>query len=539
MKSKNSFVILLAFLSVAGLACQTQRRSGAPAQPVRGGTMVVAVGSIDLSNPAMTVGQSKTRSTMLIYQGLVSLGSDLVPRPDLAESFEPENDGSVWRFTLRKVQWHDGRPLTSADVKFTFENLLLEFHPRTRQVLGTKLESIETPDERTVVFRLKQPFSALPLILSVGDAPILPKHIFEGTDPKTNPANEAPIGTGPFKFVSYQKDAELRLSRNTNYFREGLPYLDEVVFRVIPDGPAALQTLERGEVDIVDSADAGPDLQRLKDNPEFRVVVHTMDPTGANCGNLLGFNLDRPLFGDRRLRRAIGHGIDRQRLVDQIEFGYATVYTSPLHSGFEWAHAEVDYPKFDQKQADQLLTDGGWLKGADGKRLAQGVAGLPDGAPLRFELSISRGSAKIGQIIQEQLDAVGVEVIVVPDSGDLTEIKVFEKREFDTFVDNACQGADPETGLRRTIHSSAVTPVANTNGAGYRNPKVDSLLDEAAAELDQDRRRDLYRQLQEILAEDMPYVWLLESTDLFAHTRSCVGMRFDSADLADRAYCRR
>lgn len=538
MRAGRGLLYSLAILGLVASACRSGGDSGgAPAAPVRGGTLIIGTAGINLRNAGTVAGGSATESTMLIYQGLLSVGADLDPQPELAESFEPQDDGAVWRFTLRKVMWHDGRPFTSADVKFTFEKILLEFHPRTRQVLKPKLSSIETPDDQTVIFRLKQPFSAFPLLMTVGDAPILPKHIFDGTDPKTNPANEAPIGTGPFKFVSYKKDEELRLTRNTDYFREGLPYLNEVVYRAIPERSTTAQALERGDVDLVIDP-AAADLERLRNDPTLRVAVNSVGPGSANCSEFFAFNLDKPLFADAGVRRAIAHGIDRQRFVDDLLFGNGKAQSSPIHSGIEWAQAEVGYPEYDAKEADEILTGAGWVEGADGKRIAKGIATVADGAPLRFGLALDDSQAKYGEIIREQLGAIGIEVNLVPEDKDLSETRVFEKRDFDTYQSTACQGLDPELGLRRTIHSEAVIPVVRTNGAGFRNSEIDSLLDEAAAELDQKTRAGLYRQIQQILTREMPYVWLVEELQPFAHKRSCVGFRFDSAALADRAYCR-
>ena len=134
------------------------------------------------------------------------------------------------------MKWHDGTPFTSADVKFSFEEVLLKFHARTKASMGGVLAGIETPDDRTVVFRFKHPYAPLLYQLDVTEAPIVAKHIYQNTDPQTNPANASPVGTGPFKFVSYKKGAEIRLARNPTYFKKGMPYLDGLVMRIIP-GP--------------------------------------------------------------------------------------------------------------------------------------------------------------------------------------------------------------------------------------------------------------------------------------------------------------
>ena len=149
------------------------------------------------------------------------------------------------------VKWHDGTPFTAADVKFTFEEVLLKFHARTRASMGGVLAGIEAPDDRTVVFRFKQPVRPAPVPARRDRGADHRQHVYQGTDPQTNPANSNPIGTGPFKFVSYTKGTEIRLARNPDLLQAGLPYLDGLVMRIIPDLSVQVLALENGEVDFL------------------------------------------------------------------------------------------------------------------------------------------------------------------------------------------------------------------------------------------------------------------------------------------------
>ena len=230
----------------------------ATGEPTRGGTLVAAIDSDPGSlNPAITTSGGTHTASELVFNGLVELTEELEPEPELAESWEVLEDGAVYRFDLRDdVTWHDGEPFTSADVKFTFEEMLLELHSRTQASVGAALESIETPDPDTVEFRFREPYAPLLLQLGVTEAPILPMHVYEGTDVMENPANTAPIGTGPFKLVSYEPEAELRFAANEDYFKPDLPYLDEVVMRIIPDKGNQVVALEAGEVDWLFDAPA-------------------------------------------------------------------------------------------------------------------------------------------------------------------------------------------------------------------------------------------------------------------------------------------
>lgn len=208
---------------------------GAQTAPARGGTLVVAI-SADPGhlNPAITTSGATHAAAELLYNGLLGRDERGDATPELAESWTIEQNGAAYRFRLRPdVSWHDGTPFTSADVKFTFEEVLLKLHARTRASMSGVLAGIDTPDDRTVVFRFKQPYAPLLLQLDATEAPIIPRHVYQGSDPQTNPANLQPVGTGPFRFVSYRKGAEIRLARNPTYFKPGLPQLDAIVMRVI------------------------------------------------------------------------------------------------------------------------------------------------------------------------------------------------------------------------------------------------------------------------------------------------------------------
>src|SRR5499427_573147 len=184
-------------------------------QPVRGGTIVVAVVSDPGQlNPAITTSGATHAASELIYNGLLGRDERGHPVTELAESWQVEQGGAQYRFRLRDgVKWHDGKPFTAADVKFTFEEVLLKFHARTRASMGALLAGIDTPDDRTVIFRFKQPYAPLLYQLDATEAPIIGRLRYQGSDPQTNPANSSPVGTGPFKGVSYARGTEIRLAR--------------------------------------------------------------------------------------------------------------------------------------------------------------------------------------------------------------------------------------------------------------------------------------------------------------------------------------
>ena len=175
-----------------------------------------------------------------IYQGLFVYGFDLKAVPCLAESWKMSADGLTYTFKLRRgVSWHDGRPFTAADVIFSYRDMLIQTHSRARTTMAT-VANYAAPDDHTVVIKLKQKFA--PFINAL-DLPIMPKHLYEGKDFRTNPANQTPIGTGPFKFAEWRRGEYVRLVRNEKYYKPGLPYLDEIYFRVIPDAATRVVAL--------------------------------------------------------------------------------------------------------------------------------------------------------------------------------------------------------------------------------------------------------------------------------------------------------
>jgi len=217
--------------------------ASATAAPKRGGTLVIAAG-VDPGqlNPAISTAGGTHFVADSMYNGLVFLDKDLTPKPDLADSWTVSSDSKTYTFKLHPgVKWHDGIAFTSADVKFTFEQVLLKYHSRTKSGLEVVLAGIDTPDDNTVVFRFKTPYGPLLQRLDVVEAPIVAKHIYEGQDPTKADANLKPVGTGPFKLAEYIKGDTIRMVRNPDYFKPGLPYLDGIVFKVIPQ--AATQIL--------------------------------------------------------------------------------------------------------------------------------------------------------------------------------------------------------------------------------------------------------------------------------------------------------
>lgn len=469
----------------------------------------------------MTTSGSTHPITDQIFNGLVGLDEQLQPIPELAQRWTVEDDGRTYKFALQpRVKWHDGTPFTSADVKFTFEQALLKYHSRTRAALEGLVERVDTPDDLTAVFRLTRPYGPLLQRLDVVEASIIPKHQYEGHDLLNGEPTRRPVGTGPFRFVRYTPANRIELERNPEYFRPGAPQVDRLVFRILPNAASAVAALESGEVDYVLSV-PGPDIPRLRRTDGIAVVKSAGGSGGSACQEVLIPNLTRPPFTDVRVRRAIAHTLDRQFLTDRVYFGQGSPATGPISHLLSWAYtAEVRQYPHDLSLARQLLDEAGLTPNAAGERVA-------------VTFTHGANQQRLGQALREQFKAAGISLNLEMVDFNAAVDRVFARKTFDLGLASYCNGADPDIGVRRVYVSSNIGPYPFSNGASYRNPKIDQLFDEAAQLLDKVPRREKYVEIQRILAEDVPYFWLIDSETVRAHRRTFEGFRLWTGAFAE------
>lgn len=508
-------IALIALAAAGGCA----RSAGGTQTPA---TLVVALGSDPGAlNPAVTTSGSTHPVTDQIFNGLVGLDERLHPVPELAERWDVEQEGRVYRFHLRRgVRWHDGVPLTAADVKFTFEQALLRYHSRTRAGLEPIVAGIDTPDAHTVVFRLARPYGPLLQRLDVVEASIIPKHRYEGHDLLAGSPTREPIGTGPFRFVSRTPASTIVLERNPSYFRRDRPLLDRLVFRILPHPATAVAALEAAEIDYLPGL-PGPDLARLRHRPDIAIAQATGGPGGSMCQDVLIPNLARPPFDDVRVRRALAHAIDRRFIVDRVYFGQGRPATGPISHLLEWAYTpDVRQYLYDPELAARRLDEAGWTRRAGGDRFALTFTHAP-------------GFQRLGLVLREQLKKVGVAVRLETVDFNAAVEAVFVRKRFDLGVASYCNGPDPDIGVRRLYVSSTIGPYPFSNGAGYRHPEIDRLFDEAAVPLDRAARRPFYVRIQQILADEIPYFWLVDSVPLRAYRTAFTGFRLWTGAFAE------
>ncbi len=465
--------------------------------PICGGSVVVAVSSDPGGlNPATTTQGGVHLICGSIFSGLVAHDFNLNPVPDLAERWEVSPDGRTYTFHLAPAAlFHDGAPVTSEDVRFTFEQLLLKYHSRTRASIGDNLRRIETPDAHTVVFEFNRPYAAFLQLLDVTNAPVMPKHLYEGTDPLMNPHNTRPVGSGPFKFQEWLKGDHITLQRNERYFKTGKPYLDQIVYKVMPAAYMATIAFEKGEVDYL--LNPSPlDVARLKNMPG--VVLTNKGREGYATVETLIPNLTRAPLSDLRVRQAMAHAIDKDYLVDKLLLGMGAPATGPVSRHLGWAYnPNVEGHEHNAALANQLLDESGYKRGADG---------------VRFHLKFVYASsyAKVCEALQNQLREAGIAIDLQQMEFAAAVDAVYIKKDFDLGFASFENGPDPDIGVKRTIVSSNIGPIPFSNGAGYRNARVDELFALAASEPDQQKRARYYFEAQEIAVRDLPYFWLYE-----------------------------
>jgi peptide/nickel transport system substrate-binding protein len=506
-------------------ACNSQPTTPSSTNtPKSGGTLVVVMANDPGSlNPAITTAFFTHFVTDQVFNGLVALDDHLNPVPDLAASWTVSGDGKAYTFHLRSgVQWQDGQPFTSADVKFTFEQGLLKYHSRTKAGLTPVLDGIDTPDPLTVIFRFKRPYGPLLQRLDVVETSIIPTHIYEGKDLLKDPANLMPIGTGPFKFVEYVKGDHITLERNPHYFKAGLPYLDKVIFRIIPNATTAAQALEQGEVDYVNSV-PGSDITRLRNNSQLTLVQGFGGSGGSLCQDTLIPNLTKAPFNNLDVRRAFYQALDRQFLLDHVYFDQGQVSTGPISRQMTWAYSpDVGSYPYSPASANQLLDQAGYPRGPDGNRFT-------------VTFTFASSFAELGAAMREQLKQVGINLVLESLDFNAAVQKVFVQKNFDLGIASYCNGYDPEIGVRRLYVSTNIGPIPFSNGAGYRNPQIDQLFNQAAALTDRTQRAQVYAVIQKTLADDLPYFWIVDTQGYRAYRSTFKGFHL-SNNLFEQAW---
>lgn len=436
-----------------------------------------------------------------IFDGLLDYGPDLAPRPQLAESWETSDDGLVWTLHLRKnAFWHDGTPFTAADVKFSADVIWKQYAPTARRVLR-HLTSAEVTDDHTIVLTLAQPTPVLINALDVVSAPVLPRHLYEGTDIPNNPHNNAPVGTGPFVFREWARGSHIALERFDKYWDAGLPYLDRLTWKVIPDVAGRANALETG---VVQYGERNPvtfaDADRFKQSD--KLVVSTDGYNGFSGTLWLIPNWRDPILANYKVRAAIAHAINCDLLTKTVWGGYAVPATGPISSLLtQFYEPDTQQYPFDRKTAETLLDEAGYPKQADGWRFKLTHDFIPFGDDYR----------RTGEFVRQALRAVGIDVELRSlDLATWTK-NVFTDYNFQLVSSWGINWQDPQLGLEQHFWSQAESKGTPWfNASGYANPEVDALFEDAQTQIDPAKRVADYREVQKIVQKDLARIDLFE-----------------------------
>jgi len=456
--------------------------------------------------PVVNVNCTRTTVTLTLRQpGLneseVLLGylakRDLHPLPfpalEPGGKERPFKAEPIIRFTLRDgVRWHDGAPFTSADVAFTYRAIMNEKVASPRRSDFDLVDSVETPDPRTVVVRYKKPFS--PALLSWMTA-ILPEHLLGKLDPSKWPEvyNRKPIGTGPFKFGEWKTNEFILLKKNPDYFI-GSPWLDSVVFRVLPD-PLTLQlAFQTRQVDFW-NVDPWA-VKGLQGDPRFDLFS-----APGNAYNYIGWNLRRPMFQDLKVRQALAQAVNVPQMIKYILYGHGVQSTGLFTPQMWFFDPSVKPLPYDPEAAKKLLDEAGWKPGPDGIR-------VKDGKRFSFTLMANNGNEvrrDIATLVQDDLKQIGIEVKVEIYEWAVLLKRFVNKGEFDAIVLGWGLGYDfDQYGI---WHSSQTHP-EELNFVGFSDPKVDHLLTDLRQEYARPEIIRLAAELQQMIYGQQPYLFL-------------------------------
>jgi peptide/nickel transport system substrate-binding protein len=438
-----------------------------------------------------TDGQSE-RIDSLIFSSLVELDAHRIPQSDLAETWETP-DPVTYVFHLRNgVQFHDGRPLTSADVKYTFDSIINGIVTTSKRGSLRLVKSIETPDARTVIFHMSEPDGGFLTDICRPAFGVVPAG-------SGNDAAEHPVGTGPFRFVSGQQDDNVVLERNATYF--GSPAkIDEVRFRVVPEAVVRALELRKGTADLEMSSLAPDMIPVLRQQSSLDVS----EQPGTNYA-YVAFNFENPVLARREVRQALALATNREEIIRYLYRGQARLADGPLPAN-SWAY-EPDIARYgyDSQQAERLLDSAGLPRKTENGGMR---------VKLTLKTSTEESTRLLGAVLQEQWRKVGVD-LELRSMEPATLFADIARGDFELFTLRWI-GANNDPEFYEFAFSSKRIPPMGGNRGHYRNSEVDALLDQARVESDREKRREIFGKIQKIIAEDLPYIslWFMDNVSV-------------------------
>ena len=479
-------VTILVFIATLELPSSTL------AEGKRGGTLTVILNSpIPHLNNAIRSGTTTGYPATKIFASPVRMNMNYEFEPYLAESWEYSADKKSLTLRLRDATFHDGTPITSKDVAFSIMTIKAK-HPF--KTMLSPVEGVDTPDKKTAVIRLSHPYPALLMALTPPLCPILPEHIYGKGNIRDNPANMNPVGSGPFKVVKFKSDEYLVLERYKNFFIPGRPYLDKLIFRIMPDSASRTLAMETQEADLYPEIANAAIIKRLQKKSFLEATPKGFSLIGPLVW--LEFNTDKKPFDNKQVRQAISYAIDREFVTKSLFRGMAAVATGPIAPGTPFYTADVNHYDLDIDKANRLLDDAGYPKASNG---------------IRFKMVIDAEEHPdmLQQYLKSQLKKIGIDVEarVSPDFATWANRTTHNKH--DATVNIVFNWGDPIIGVHRTYISSNIKagmPYSNTSQ--YANAEIDALLEKAGSEMNLEKRKVLYAEFQKKIVDDCPLAYV-------------------------------
>lgn len=498
------------------------------ATPVKGGTVVYLSSKIPSLNPlhsAYEVGLV----TSQIFASLTRMDENNEIAPYIAESWEISDDGKTYTFHIAKnATFHDGKSVTSEDLAFSFD--IVKKHHRFGPQMFGPIESYEYPDPKTLIAHLSQPHGPLLLAATTPrQLPVMPKHVYGAAeDFMKQPAHKEPVGSGPFVISDRKTDEYVSIVRNENHFVEGLPYLDKIIYQNVQDKTAKRIGLRRNQFQLART----DSVMRFSDIKEFSKIEH-LDLTeyqGISGGAIvLEFNNRKEPLNNMKVRQAIAHAISRSHISDVLHGGYTKQSRSPLPATNVFFNDELQGYPLDVDKANSMLDEAGYPKKDDGMRFELGLIYIAQPFMPDFQ---SLPAEYVGTALKK----VGIKVRLEPLQGFAGWAERSAAWDFDMSINWPGDKTDPAIGVSRLYVCDNIKNQAYTNTSGYCNQKVDEIFAAAALEADLDKRTALYKEVQDLLIEEMPMLWLFDTPQMFFHHKDLFFPAYGTAENWDVMY---
>lgn len=485
--------------------------------PVEGGTITIPLTNLNTLNPLYANSSSYYHFSKLIFEGLFDFDENLDIVPRLVHRYEISNNGRTVSIELKdNIKWHDGQEFSSSDVKFTIDAIKQSdsnsiYKRAIKSGLGTfeatdiyRIIDVDIIDNRNININFNREYSNN---LEVLTFPIIPQHIFNGNIAMAlERENYKPIGTGPYRFVEYERFKNIILSKNVDYWN-GKPYIDKIIGNVLEDEEAILSAFESGQLNVATTI--GVDWDKYKQNSRIKIYEY-ISPNYE----FLGFNFQNDLLkGDngKAIRKAINYGIDRQAIIEKVYLGHGTQVDVPIHPNSYLYSNEANIYGYNKEKAKYILEETGFVDIDN-----DGILEDQNGRELSFKLFIGSNNAyrlKTSELIIQNLKDIGIHITIESEDNYETRLKDIQYSEIDTNIKNGNfdivllgweLSVTPD--LSHMFHSSKIKD--GTNFIRYSNESMDEILNKAFYDGERENKKGNYEKIQDQIIEELPYISL-------------------------------